>query len=64
MKFEPKEVCRVRKLFGLTQVALAEKAGINVTTLRLLEVGKKEPMVSTLCVIAEALDMPIQSFFL
>jgi len=63
MKFQPKEVVRVRKLFKMTQGSLAVKAGINVTTLRLLETGKKEPMVSTLCMIAEALDMPIQSFF-
>ncbi len=43
--------------------ALAEKSGLNVNTLSLIENGKTSPSVSTLQHLAMALDVPIVAFF-
>ncbi|MBN1890773.1 MAG: cupin domain-containing protein [Thermoflexales bacterium] len=43
--------------------ALAEKSGLNVNTLSLIENGKSSPSVSTLQQIALALESPITAFF-
>jgi transcriptional regulator with XRE-family HTH domain len=42
---------------------LAEKSGLNFNTLSLIENGKTSPSVSTLLLLATALDVPITSFF-
>lgn len=47
----------------LTQGELAEKAGISVSYLSLLERGKRDPSVSTVCKIAEALEIPPSRLF-
>lgn len=52
---------RIRR--GLTLRALAECSGLNVNTLSLIENGKSSPSVSTLQLLAIALDVPIASFF-
>lgn len=46
-----------RKEKGLTQVALAEKVGISVNSVRLYESGKITPTLETLKKIALALDI-------
>ncbi|MBW6475373.1 MAG: cupin domain-containing protein, partial [Anaerolineaceae bacterium] len=48
---------------GLSLRALAERSGLNVNTLSLVENGKSSPSVSTLQQLAQALDVPITVFF-
>jgi len=48
---------------GLSIRALAEASGLNVNTLSLIENGKTSPSVSTLQLLATALEIPITSFF-
>jgi transcriptional regulator with XRE-family HTH domain len=43
--------------------ALAEKSGLNVNTLSLIENGKTSPSVSTLQQLASALSVPVTEFF-
>jgi len=43
--------------------ALAQKSGLNVNTLSLIELGKTSPSVSTLQQLAAALGVPIVAFF-
>ena len=45
---------------GLTQIQLAEKAGISVNALRLYEGGKRDPQIKTLEQIAEAVNIPVE----
>jgi uncharacterized cupin superfamily protein len=57
---------RVRELRnrqGLSLRALAERSGLNVNTLWLIENGKSSPSVSTLQQLALALKVTISSFF-
>ena len=42
---------------------LAEKSGLSVNTLSLIEKGKSSPSVSTLQRLASALNVPIADFF-
>jgi transcriptional regulator with XRE-family HTH domain/predicted Fe-Mo cluster-binding NifX family protein len=48
---------------GLSLRALADRSGLNVNTLSLIENGKSSPSVSTLQQLALALDVPIPAFF-
>ncbi len=48
---------------GLTIRALAEKSGLAVNTLSLIQNGKTSPSVSTLQQLASALEVPITIFF-
>ena len=49
--------CRAaRGLLGLSQQALAEKAGVGVVTVRQLELGIHEPRRATLDVIRRAFE--------
>lgn len=50
-----------RKMRGLTQIQVANKAKISVNSLRLYEACKREPNMSTLANIANALCVPISS---
>jgi transcriptional regulator with XRE-family HTH domain/predicted Fe-Mo cluster-binding NifX family protein len=52
---------RMRRLLSLR--ALADRSGLNINTLSLIENGKSSPSVSTLQQLAQALDVPIASFF-
>jgi transcriptional regulator with XRE-family HTH domain len=53
----------LRKERDLSIRALAEKSGLNVNTLSLIENSKTSPSVSTLQRIAVALEVPITAFF-
>lgn len=46
----------IRKSKGLTQIEVAEKAGIAVNSLRLYEAGKRMPNLGQIQAIAAALD--------
>jgi len=48
---------------GLSIRSLAERSGLNVNTLSLIENGKSSPSVSTLQQLASALFIPIAAFF-
>jgi transcriptional regulator with XRE-family HTH domain len=51
-------VKHARQTSGLTQQALASKAGVSIRTLSLIETGE-DTKVSTLVAIATALDLSI-----
>jgi transcriptional regulator with XRE-family HTH domain len=53
----------IRANQGLSIRALAERSGLNVNTLSLIENGKTSPSVSTLQVLAQSLAVPISAFF-
>ena len=53
----------LRNEHDLSIRALAEQSGLNVNTLSLIENGKTSPSVSTLQLIAQALQVPITAFF-
>ncbi len=53
----------LREEHDLSIRALAEKSGLAVNTLSLIENGKTSPSVSTLQQIAVALEVPITAFF-
>lgn len=48
---------------GMSIRALAERSGLNVNTLSLIENGKTSPSVSTLQQLAGALGVPVTEFF-
>ena len=51
---------QLRRLKGWTQAQLAEAAGVTRVTIQKLESGVREPRVSTMARIAEALGVPIR----
>ena len=53
----------IRTERGLSIRGLAERSGLNVNTLSLIENGKTSPSVSTLQQVAAALDAPMTAFF-
>lgn len=48
---------------GFSLRVLADRSGLNVNTLSLVENGKSSPSVSTLQQLATALEVPIMAFF-
>lgn len=57
---ELRSLCAQR---GLSMRALAEKSGLAVNTLSLIQNGKTSPSVSTLQQLAFALEVPVTAFF-
>jgi len=53
----------VRMGKGFSIRSLAEKSGLNVNTLSLIENGRTSPSVGTLQTIAQTLGVPISTFF-
>ena len=53
----------IRTRQGYSLRVLADRSGLNVNTLSLVENGKSSPSVSTLQQLAQALDVPISTFF-
>lgn len=53
----------LRNKRGLSLRILADRSGLNINTLSLIENGKSSPSVSTLQQLAQALDVPIAAFF-
>lgn len=53
----------IRIRHGLTIRALAERSGLNVNTLSLIENGRTSPSVSTLQQLAQSLNVPVTAFF-
>ncbi|MBA4384010.1 MAG: cupin [Anaerolinea sp.] len=48
---------------GFSLKTLAERSGLNINTLSLIENSKSSPSVSTLQQLAKALEVPISAFF-
>lgn len=53
----------IRSELGLSIRALAEKSGLNVNTLSLIENGRTSPSVGTLQQLAQSLQVPVTTFF-
>lgn len=53
----------LRSKHGYSLRTLANRSGLNVNTLSLIENGKSSPSVSTLQQLAQALDVPLSAFF-
>jgi transcriptional regulator with XRE-family HTH domain len=53
---KPEQIRGARAMLGLTQAALAEKAGISATALNNIERGSADPKASTLSGIQSALE--------
>ncbi len=54
---------QMRQKSGLTQEELANISGLSQGYINQLESGKRKFTQKTLCAIAEALDLPLNSFF-
>lgn len=52
-----------RAVRGLSQRALAERAGIGYVIIARLELGQTDPRLSTLERLAEALEIPLVELF-
>jgi DNA-binding XRE family transcriptional regulator len=53
---------RLREQQKLTQVELAERAGIGQAMVSLLEQGDRQPSWPTICRLANALDISVEAF--
>jgi transcriptional regulator with XRE-family HTH domain len=51
------KLCRIQR--GLSQAELAEKSGLSVSYLSLLERNKRDPLISTVNSIAKSLQVPM-----
>ncbi len=54
------QICRTQK--GMTKTKLAELAGVSLSYLSLLERGKRDPNLSTINKICDALNIPVSIF--
>src|SRR3954463_2224223 len=57
------KVREARSRLGLSQRQLAERAGLSAGMLCLIEKGEANPSVQSLLGLAEALALPLASFF-
>jgi DNA-binding XRE family transcriptional regulator len=62
LDFVSKRIKELRMRAGLTQIELAEKAGLPQSHISRLESGKHSPSRVTLEKIAAALDVPVSEF--
>ena len=51
-----------RQELGLSQVQFGAACGIDSAFISLIEVGKKQPTLSTLLIISEGLQLPLHEF--
>ncbi len=58
-----KRIISLRKLCGLTQNGLAEKAGVSQTHLRRVELGQADITIGHLQLLCDAMSISIQEFF-
>ena len=55
------QTCRVKR--GLSQATLAQRTGLSVSYLSMLENSKRDPTMSTVQRIATALGVPLEILF-
>jgi transcriptional regulator with XRE-family HTH domain len=65
LEVEPQErfgmnLRRLRKRAGLTQMELANRAGMDMAEISKLELGKRDPRLSTVVRMAIALDVAVE----
>lgn len=58
MELNPKRLEFARRRRGLTQIAVAEQAGVVARTIKAYEAGEKSPSEETLKLLAKAVDFP------
>lgn len=58
-----KNIKRIRDDAGLTQEALAEKAGLSIKMIQKIEYGQTSPTPETLDKVSAALSVPVEMFF-
>lgn len=56
-------VKKLRELKKMSQLSLAQKAGLDLTTINEIEKGNREPMLRTIWKIANALDVSLAELF-
>jgi len=54
----------LRESAGLSQTTLGTKAGLDRTFISLLELGKRQPTITTLYKLAESLNVPVKELIL
>lgn len=52
-----------RKLNGVSLAELSEKSGVHIARLSGIENGKENPTIATMKHIADALELPLNTFF-
>jgi len=57
------QVKRLRKKNGMSQLELAQKSGLDLTTINEIENGNREPMLRTIWRIAKALRVKMSELF-
>lgn len=55
-------LCQLRHSAGLTQSALATKAGLSIDAVRQFEYGRREPAFATLVKLAAGLGVSLSAF--
>lgn len=58
-----RQVRKVRLTLGISQEELASRAGINTSHLGQIERGQKSTTILTACLIADALNSPLEALF-
>ena len=58
-----KRIQHLRKQARYTQESFAEKAGLSLSYIAMIEIGKKTPTIETLNKIVQALDCDLAEFF-
>ena len=56
-----KKMSKLRKAGGMTQLELALKTGLDLTTINELENGHREPLLATLRKVARAMRVSIDT---
>ena len=68
MKTLPKAFGKTLKTFrtsaGFSQTDLAQMAGLDRTFISLLELGKRQPTITTIYKLAESLNVPVKEMIL
>jgi transcriptional regulator with XRE-family HTH domain len=57
------QVRKLRNKKGMSQLALAQKSGLDLTTINEIENGNREPMLKTVWRIANALGRKMSEMF-
>ena len=52
-------IAQLRRSKGLSQAALAQALGLSTSAIAMYEQGRREPSVSTIIALADALDVTI-----
>lgn len=62
--FSGEKLRELRETAGLTQSALASKTGLHIVTIGYYEIGKREPKATQLKLLADALGVNMEAFFI